>query len=289
MLYIYYMILDYKVLELHGKPVVEKAILKPPFSLPTNMSNDACFVYVLEGVNKIMSPIDTEKINETESVLLRCGNYLGQVSEGSGSNYSAVAIHFYPEVLSKIYNNKLPDFLRNNGEDSNRSIAKFKSSLLFEKYVEGMLFYFENPELVTEELLELKLKELLLLLHNSNESGKIQEIFYNLFNPSKVGFRQVIETNLYNDLTLEELSQLTNKSLSTFKREFKRLYNASPASYLRLKKLEKAKGLLMVSEDSISNVAYDSGFNDLSHFSKLFKVEYGITPKEYKIKNQSKL
>lgn len=283
------MIIDYKVLELHGKPLVEKAALKPPFTLLTNMSNEACFVYVLKGSNKLMAPLETERVNEDESVLLRCGNYLGQVRTDIDSDYSAVAIHFYPEVLSKIYNNKLPDFLRRQDKASNRSIAKFKSSVLFEKFVEGLLFYFENPELVTDELLELKLKELLLLLHNSNESGKVQEIFYNLFNPNKVEFKQVIETNLYNDLSLEELSQLTNKSLSSFKREFKKLYDVSPASYLRLKKLEKAKELLVVSEESISNVAYDSGFNDLSHFSKLFKAEYGVSPKEYKIKNQSPL
>ncbi len=105
-------------------------------------------------------------------------------------------------------------------------------------------------------------------------------IFNNLFNPRQVEFKKTIYTHLYSDLSLEELAQLTNKSLSSIKSKFKEVYDESPAGYIRLKKLERAKELLALKGDSITDVVFDVGFNDLSHFSKLFKSEFGLSPRE---------
>ena len=76
---------------------------------------------------------------------------------------------------------------------------------------------------------------------------------------------------------LDKLANAYNKAENL---EFKKLYNDSPAHYIRVRKLEKAKSLLKASEESISNIAYDCGFSDISHFSKVFKSEYGVAPSE---------
>jgi AraC-like DNA-binding protein len=82
---------------------------------------------------------------------------------------------------------------------------------------------------------------------------------------------------------------MTNLSLSSFKREFKKNYNDSPANYIRNKKLEKAADLLLISEERITDIAFDCGFNDLANFSTLFHDKFNCTPSAYRLNQIGKL
>jgi AraC-like DNA-binding protein len=56
----------------------------------------------------------------------------------------------------------------------------------------------------------------------------------------------------------------------------------STQEHIHLKLIEKAKSLLWSTEDPISQIAYDLGFEHPSHFTKLFKTKTGYSPKEYR-------
>nr|WP_242527975.1 AraC family transcriptional regulator [Muricauda sp. CAU 1633] len=146
-----------------------------------------------------------------------------------------------------------------------------------------MLFYFDNPSLVNEEILALKLKEIVLLLYQTKNAPAIQVILSNLFNPASYSFREIVESHYYSNITLEELAQLTNMSLSTFKREFKKIYGAPPASHIRKTKLQKAIDLMGSTDLRATDIAYECGFNNISHFSKTFKQVFGASPTSYKM------
>src|SRR5690606_10775181 len=150
------------------------------------------------------------------------------------------------------------------------------------KYIEGLLFYFENPSLVNDEILILKLKEIVLLLSQTGDADTIQAILSQLFSPTAFTFKQVIEANLFSQAGIEELAQKTNLSVSSFKREFKRLYQDSPANYIKTKRLERAAELLVISDERITDIAFDCGFNDLANFTKRFHDKYGCTPTQYR-------
>ena len=51
-----------------------------------------------------------------------------------------------------------------------------------------------------------------------------------------------------------------------------------PAKYILQKKLEKSVQLLSIESNSISEVAYDCGFENINHFNRAFKKQFGITP-----------
>ncbi len=129
--------------------------------------------------------------------------------------------------------------------------------------------------------MSLKLKELILLLNNTNQKNEIHHVLANLFNPTKVKFKEVIHANLLSDLSLEEFALILNMSVSTFKRTFKKEFNESPHQYIKNQKLKKAAELLRLPNDGISAVAYDCGFNSIAHFSKAFKERFGVSPREY--------
>jgi AraC-like DNA-binding protein len=279
------MIIDYKKFELYGKTVFEKAVIKPPFSKPHIMQDEACFLHILEGIGIEVSEKNEEKVFAKESVLMKCGNYVSKMrSNKKNGMYSAFAIHFFSDVLKIIYHNDLPKFLKNNNEDLvTIDMTKSASNLLIEKYIQEFLVYFDNPNLVSTDLLELKLKEIILLLHNSQNSEAIKLILSNLFSPLQYSLQQVVESHLFRNITVEELATLCNMSTSTFKREFKKTFNDNPANYIRAKKMMKAEDLIKQTSLRINEIAEECGYEDVSHFSNTFFKFFGKYPTSFRL------
>lgn len=185
-------------------------------------------------------------------------------------------------MLKLIYEKETPNFILNKTTNS-KQVSVVTNNQLIDAYIQSMLFYFENPNLVDDELIILKLKELILLLTKTEKANSIIEIVSKLFTPREHQLKEVVEAHLYSNVGLEVLASFCSLSLSTFKREFNKTYNEAPAKYLKRMKLEKSTELLKISDNSISDIANKCGFSDISHFSNSFKEHYNITPTEYRM------
>lgn len=88
-------------------------------------------------------------------------------------------------------------------------------------------------------------------------------------------------------ITVEQLTGIAHMSPSNFYRSFKNTFGMSPIVYLNRYRLGQACVLLENSANSISEISRLVGFDDPLYFSRVFKKEYGIPPKEYRnvIKN----
>lgn len=278
------MITKHQQFDLFGKKTFEKAEAKPPFRFIYQMPNEACFFYIVQGVSSVIAPSESVMVSTAEGVVMQCGNYLAEIFSDNNSEYCvAIAIHLYPETLKMIYDKEFPDFLLQMEKVKPLVMEKHKSSALLKNYIDSLEFYFENPSLVSEELLKLKIKELLLLLAKTSDGAVVRTLINSLFTPLEIDFKEVIEANLYNNLSIEELAMLTSLSLSSFKRAFSKHYNFSPAKYIRKRKLEKAAKLLKRTDLRISAICYECGFVDLAHFSKTFQKEYTVSPSEFRL------
>lgn len=213
---------------------------------------------------------------------MKCGNYFNHwhVNKDNAKN-EAIAIHLYPDLIRHIYKNKLPDFLISKKKIKPVALALLNGNKLLKPYIESLLLYFDNPEIVDEEVIVLKVKELLNLLYKIN-SNNIRDLLHDMFNPSNYDFKHIIDANIHEDISVEELAHLCSLSLSSFKRKFKTVYHDTPASYLKNKRLEKAAQLLRVSSERIIDICYNSGFSNVDNFSKSFKQKYGSSPSEYR-------
>lgn len=285
------MINDYKKHDLYGKTLIQKIELAPPFKFDFPVTEQACFLYVKGG--DVDYQIDNEHINipANYSLLLNCINSGKQMQNSkSKSNCEIVIVTFYPEILKKIYDRELPLLLQTpRNVISNKSSEKINNDFLIQKYIEGLLFYFENPSLINEDILILKLKEIILLLSQTQNSESVQLILSQLFSPTTYTFKQIIEANLFSQLTIEELAHQNNLSVSSFKREFAKIYHDTPANYIKAKKLEKAAELLQISEQRITEIAFECGFNDLANFTKSFTSKYSVSPTNYRQKLNNNL
>jgi AraC-like DNA-binding protein len=92
----------------------------------------------------------------------------------------------------------------------------------------------------------------------------------------------VIERHVTERLSLTELAARAGVSPSYFSTVFKKVTGIPLVSFINLKRLQKAKELLRTTELKVSAVSVESGFNDLSHFNRVFKRELDVSPLRYR-------
>lgn len=158
--------------------------------------------------------------------------------------------------------------------DNNTSVQAFFHS---------MMPYFNSQTEPDASLLELKFRELILTLADNPKNSELLSYFTSLLQqPQAVSLQRVMEDNFSYNLKLEEFARLTNKSLSAFKRDFQKIYNTNPGKWLTEKRLDHALHLLTNQDKTVAEAAFESGFENPSHFSRSFRQRFGISPASVK-------
>ncbi|OUS01978.1 hypothetical protein A9Q86_04820 [Flavobacteriales bacterium 33_180_T64] len=274
-----------EAIELFGKTLLSKVTIEEPIEMPTPMPEDeAAFVYILKGCCINYSETDELKLQANQAVLAKCGNNTFKTIPVNGSStYSAISIRFHKDILERIYHNSASPFFKNTTTPLTVNSVTVETNALITAYINTLNFYFDHQDLVTEDLLILKLKELITLVLQTENAPKVLEIMTNLFEKKTFEFKEIIKAHICSSVTIKELAQLTNHSLSAFKKEFKRVYKDTPNNYMINQRIEKVAELLPTSNETISHIAYDCEFKTLAHLSRVFKAKYGITPSEYRL------
>lgn len=127
----------------------------------------------------------------------------------------------------------------------------------------------------------IKLNELIYLLL-SDEDGCIRRKVLRSADTESGQFISSIYDNIFNDISVEMLAELTNRSLTSFKKEFKRLFNASPHRWIVEQRLDRAKIMLASTSRTVSEIGAECAFANISHFIKLFKQRYNETPASFR-------
>lgn len=91
-----------------------------------------------------------------------------------------------------------------------------------------------------------------------------------------------IRDNFALDITLDDMAAVAGFSCKYFCKFFKDMTGTTPVNYLMAYRIERAARKLLGSDLSITQIAYDCGFNDLSYFIKTFKNFKHVSPKEYR-------
>lgn len=94
-----------------------------------------------------------------------------------------------------------------------------------------------------------------------------------------------LDTHLDEKLSLSDLANASGYSLSRFKVKFKSVIGITPAEYITLQKIEKAKLLLVNPENSVTDIAYQLGFSSSNYFSSVFKKLMNCSPVVYRSRN----
>lgn len=168
---------------------------------------------------------------------------------------------------------------------------------LFERSKAGISFYGNTKFKVGSRLASMfhmdafeRLNEFINILQILAQSKE-----YNLLNASGVtlvvqgqdtdridNIYRYVRENFTETINLEEVAALTNMAVPSFCRYFKKVTNKTFTEFVNEFRIVHACKLLSEEKHTISEVCFESGFNNFSHFNKMFKQKTGKSPNEYR-------
>jgi len=158
-------------------------------------------------------------------------------------------------------------------------VINVRNSASVHAFFQSMMPYFEASREPDQSLLKLKFSELILTIADDPCNEEIRSYFCSLLRePQQISLKKIMEENFCFNLGLEEFAKLSSRSLSAFKRDFVRIFNAAPGRWLMEKRLNHARHLLTNMGKTVSEAAFESGFESSSHFSRAFRQRFGMSP-----------
>lgn len=231
-------------------------------------------VRVLSGELKVIQSNNTYVFGAGETHLFPRNRLATLIKkEKNGKPYQAIVIKLTQDVLRAFYDQRATQaVLTSKAED----IIPLPQSPLLDSLFASIEPYFALQNKLPLELSQLKVKEAIAVLRSVNK--EIDNVLSDFSNPSKINIAEFMERNYMFNMPIEKFGYLTGRSLTTFKRDFKKIFNTTPQKWLIQKRLELAYFQLTKKHKKPVDVFYEVGFENLSHFSYAFKKQFGLSP-----------
>lgn len=150
---------------------------------------------------------------------------------------------------------------------------QIKKDEFMEAYFNSLMPYFAQPEKLTPVLEQVKITEAIaLLLRNP----ALKNFLFDFSEPHKIDLEWYMNRHFSYNVPISQFAKLTGRSISSFKRDFTKTFNATPEKWLQKRRLEMAHFLISQKNRKPSEVYLEVGFENLSHFSTAFKKEFGV-------------
>jgi AraC family transcriptional regulator, exoenzyme S synthesis regulatory protein ExsA len=239
--------------------------------------------FTLSGKKTLHHREKSWTLTDNTSLFIRRTAYKAETYDFEG--WEILAFCFQDDFLRQVfreYRQYLP--LKNLPPPPSDMLIEINVNETTRTFFYGMVPYFSQKIPPSESLLELKFKELLFNIFSDPANVDLLSYINSIDDQYKTPLWQVMEANYTFNLAIEEFARIAQRSVATFKREFHEYYHTTPGKWLTQKRLEYAKYLLYTSKKNVSEIADESGFENLTHFSRIFKEKYGLSPIYYRKK-----
>jgi AraC family transcriptional regulator, exoenzyme S synthesis regulatory protein ExsA len=236
------------------------------------------FLYVVRGKKMWQSSRAKYCVQEGEAIFVKKGaNIIHQFFE---EGFCSLMIFVPDDFISNVIKENAAHIQKCPTENTD-SVIYLHIDEVLSAYFPSVLSYFVKEKQPPGNLLEIKFKELILNLLLSPHNKPLCNFFKSLCDKSKTSIREIMESNFIYNLKLEEFAYLSGRSLTSFKKDFINAFNCTPGKWLLKRRLEHAKYLLEVTDNNINELVFETGFENASHFIKVFKRAYGLTPLQF--------
>ncbi|WP_448700310.1 helix-turn-helix domain-containing protein [Mucilaginibacter sp. AW1-3] len=242
--------------------------------------NQYAISFVMNGQKEIYRATENTIIKAGQAMLIPEGNsIIAEHSLNQHQYHSLIAFfpgHIVNSFLAKHHispggTDQLPDV---------DPYIYFSSTPYLNEYLRGIKALIEGGHTLSYNVALHKLEELLLVIYELFPA-QLVNMFSRNRDTSVVSLKNLVENNLFNNLTLDEFAFLANRSRSSFKRDFEKAYAISPQKYIRERKLEAA--CTELAKGKQASELYDAyGYENLSNFNTAFKKKFGLTPAAYR-------
>jgi len=231
-------------------------------------------VWFISGETKIIQA-DKTYVFKSGDIFLIPRNHLATIINypKDGLPHKAVVMHLTTEKLKQFYST-IDLSQKINREEP--KIFSFEKHPLLESCLASLIPYFDMKESFPENIASLKITEAISIVREIDKN--IDSILTDFDEPGKIDLISFMEKNYMFNMSLERFGYLTGRSLSTFNRDFRKIFQTTPQRWLTQKRLELAYYHLTEKNKKPTDVFLEVGFEDLSHFSYAFKKQFGRVP-----------
>lgn len=241
-------------------------------------NHEHTLIYILSGKLEITDDGKKTILHPGDCAFMRRDNRMWLQKRASENKpYRSVVMKFSRSFLKEFYQTINQREIPYNSKIEKVSLMKFTPDRLdVRSLFESLVPYFDAGVQPDEDILKIKMTEGMLAILKTDV--KLYASLFDFVDPWKIDIVDFMEKNYMNELSMEEIAYYTGRSLATFKRDFKKVSELTPQKWLIRRRLEAARALILKGGKKVSEICFDVGFKNLSHFSKLYKEMYGIAP-----------
>jgi AraC-like DNA-binding protein len=255
-------------------PDIKLSCYEDKFFKSDIMFDHHMLIWFISGETKIVQAEGTY-IFKAGDIFLIPRNQLATIINypKEGLPHKTVVMHLTTDRLRDFYVNLK---IRANASLSQK-IRRYSTHPLLKSCLASLIPYFDVKEL-PENIATLKITEAISILRAIDTD--IDHVLANFEEPGKIDLVSYMEKNFMFNMPIEKFGYLTGRSITTFKRDFKKAFNTTPQRWLTQKRLELAHYQFVENQKKPIDVCYEVGFENLSHFSFAFKKQFGYAPTE---------
>ncbi|MCP9750586.1 helix-turn-helix domain-containing protein [Ferruginibacter sp. HRS2-29] len=237
------------------------------------MFEDHILVWFISGETKIIQADVTHTFNAGDIFLIP-RNQLATVINypKDGKSHKSVAMHLTKEKLADFYTRH-----KTTGKAQPlQKVYSFREHPLLKSCLDSLIPYFSLGDDLPADIAAIKIEEAISILRSIDRS--VDGLLANFEEPGKIDLTAFMERHYMFNMTMDKFGYLTGRSVATFRRDFKKAFNSTPQKWLTEKRLELAHYRLAQKKEKPIDVYFEAGFENLSHFSHVFKTHFGYPP-----------
>lgn len=276
------------------EPMMVKFVEKSPTGIQAKQLARYAIAYVIRGTQYIYEGDKRRSVARGEVLFLGIGRHYIESVPDEGAPFEQVVFYYRPNELQRVlmHLNVTYRLTISNSHSceqcrSGAFVVAEASPALRNFFHNANGYLRENCAHRDETAENIKMTELVYLLVTQQEGCLKSRVLASVDREQEC-FEQIIYDHIFRMISIEELAAKTNRSLTSFKKEFRRHFEVPPHKWFVQQRLTHARLLLISTNKSISEIGNECSFPNTSHFIKLFKRGFGITPAAYRQSNQRK-
>jgi AraC family transcriptional regulator, exoenzyme S synthesis regulatory protein ExsA len=275
---------NYRRIECDGLLFVEYTCIPDSKEIYSLWSPYAHLVYVTSGTKTWITPEGEFPTSQGDAVYCKKGACI--MKNFYESDFCALIFFFPKTFIHEVVFEYQINLTRISEEGTvDFHVLPINIDINLKLFFETVATYFSQDLSPSVHLLKLKFKELVLQILTTDYNTPLKRYFLSTLKESKENIESVMRKNLLFNLSVEDYARLCNRSLSSFKRDFKQTFGVPPLQWLIEERLKYAKTRLLTTEENINDIAFHSGFESTPHFIRSFKKHYGLPPLRFRLQS----
>lgn len=244
--------------------------------------------YIVRGTKKLYYSDKCSRISGGEIFYMSAGMHNIENVADDDNQFEQIVFYYTPSELQHIVShlNIIYSMKISNGHScDNCSPQKMHISApattVYDSFFRNCESYISIGLFSSDIAQKIKMTELIYLLVSGDDCCMKNKLLGNM-DVVRDNFERIVYANMFNDVSIEQLANASNRSITSFKKEFKRRFSIPPHKWYIHQRLAQSQLLLIFTSKSVSEIGIECSFPNTSHFIKLFKKAYNMTPASFR-------